>query len=141
MDHPLTSEMGQNMQNWILYHGILKYTNFMFKWDHMQFGHDIHPQKYTEIDGSLAYLKSNTVRQLVGLRKYMSLLISQDRPAAQKYNFLYFISANQLFKLTAHDMKSALVKEVLENHGSQATLGTPMSNFASTSSSASMTSP
>ena len=26
---------------------------------------------------------------------------------------------NQLFKLTAHDMKSALVNEKLENHGSQ----------------------
>ena len=51
--------------------------------------------------------------------KYMSLLISQDRPEAQKYNPLYFISGNQLFKLTAHDMKSALVNEKLENHGSQ----------------------
>ena len=26
---------------------------------------------------------------------------------------------NQLFKLTAHDMRSALVNEKLENHGSQ----------------------
>ena len=33
--------------------------------------------------------------------------------------FLYFISGNQLFKLTAHDMKSALVNEKFENHGSQ----------------------
>ena len=31
----------------------------------------------------------------------------------------FFISGNQLFKLTAHDMKSALVNEKLENHGSQ----------------------
>ena len=30
-----------------------------------------------------------------------------------------FISDNQLFKLTAHDMKIALVNEKLENHGSQ----------------------
>ena len=51
--------------------------------------------------------------------KYMSLLIRQDRPNAQKYILLYFISGNQLFKLTAHDMKSALVNEKLENHGSQ----------------------
>ena len=49
----------------------------------------------------------------------MSLLISQDRPDAQNHNPLYFISGNQLFKLTAHDMKSALVNEKLENHGSQ----------------------
>ena len=51
--------------------------------------------------------------------KYMSLLIRQDRPKAQKHNPLYFLSGNQLFKLTAHDMKSALVNEKLENHASQ----------------------
>ena len=53
--------------------------------------------------------------------KYMSLLIRQDRPNAQKHNLLYFISGNQLFRLTAHDMKSALINEKLENHGSQTT--------------------
>ena len=74
---------------------------------------------YQETDGSLAYLKGHTVRKLVSLMKYMSLLIRQDRPNAQKHNPLYFISGNQLFKLTAHDMKSTLVNEKLENHGSQ----------------------
>ena len=49
----------------------------------------------------------------------MSLLIRQDIPNAQKRNLLHFISCNQLFKLTAHDMKSALVNEKLETHGSQ----------------------
>ena len=49
----------------------------------------------------------------------MILLIKQDRPADQKHNALYFISGNQLFKLTAHDMKSALVNGKLEKHGSQ----------------------
>ena len=49
----------------------------------------------------------------------MSLLVRQDRPNAQKHNPLYFISGNQLFKLTAHNMKSALFNEKLENHGSQ----------------------
>ena len=34
-------------------------------------------------------------------------------------NPLYFIPGSQLFKLTAHDMMSALVNEKLENHGSQ----------------------
>ena len=51
--------------------------------------------------------------------KYMSLLIRQDRPNAPKHNLLYFISGNQLFRLTAHDMKSALINE--KNHGSQTT--------------------
>ena len=71
----------------------------------------------------------------------MSMLISQDRHDAQKHNLLYFISDSQLFKLTAHDMKSALVKEVLENHGSQTTPGTSMSNFTTPLSSAPTRSP
>ena len=74
---------------------------------------------YQETDGSLAYLKGHTVRKLVSLMKDMSLLIRQDRPNAQKHNPLYFISGNQLFKLTAHDMKHALINEKLESHGSQ----------------------
>ena len=92
---------------------------FALKWDPTQFKFDINLQMYQETDGSLAYLKGHTVRKLVSLMKYMSLLIRQDRPNAQKYNPLYSISGNQLFKLTAHDMKSALVNEKLENHGSQ----------------------
>ena len=94
---------------------------FTLKWNPTQFKLDIHLQMYQETDGSLAYLKAHTVRKLVSLMKYMSLLIRQDRPNAQKNNLLYFISGNQLFKLTAHDMKSALVIEKLENHGSQTT--------------------
>ena len=76
-------------------------------------------QMYQETDGSLAYLKSHIVRKLVILMKYMSMLIRQDRPNAHEHNLLYFISGSQLFKLTAHDMKSALVNEKLENHRSQ----------------------
>ena len=53
--------------------------------------------------------------------KYMSLLIRQDRPSAQNHIHLYFISGNQVFKLTAYYMKRALVKEKLDNHGSQTT--------------------
>ena len=137
----LTSEIGQNIQKWILSHGILSYTNFALRWDQTQFKYNIHLQMYEEIDGSLAYLKNNTVNQLVGIRKHMSMLISEHIPDAQKPSLLYFITGNQLFKLTAHDMRSALVKEVLENHRSQTTPGTPMSNFTSPSSSASLRSP
>ena len=92
---------------------------FALKWNLTQFKLDIHMQMYQETGGSLAYLKSHTVRKLVSLMKYMSLLIRQGRPNDQKHNLLYFISCNQLFKLTAHNMKSALVNEKLENHGSQ----------------------
>ena len=92
---------------------------FALKWNPTQFKLDIDLQTYQETDGSLAYLKGYTVRKLVGLIKYISLLISQDRPDSQNCNLLYFISGNQLFKLTAHDMKTAMVNEKLENHGSQ----------------------
>ena len=92
---------------------------FALKWDPTQFKLDINLQMYQETDGSLAYLKDHTVRKFVILMKYMSLLIRQDGPNAQKHNPLYFISGNQLFQLTAHDMKSALVNDKLENHGSQ----------------------
>ena len=50
MGHQLTSEIGQNIQKWILYHGILKYTDFVFKWDHIQLGSSRHLQEYEEID-------------------------------------------------------------------------------------------
>ena len=119
MGHPLSSEPGKHITKWIIYHRIHNYTMFALKWNPTQFRLDIHLQMYQETDGSLAYLKGHTVRKLVSLMKYMSLLIRQDRPDAQKHNLLYFISGNQLFKLTAHDMKSALVNEKLENHGSQ----------------------
>ena len=119
MGYPLSSEPGKHITKWIIYHRIHKYTIFALKWNPTEFKLDIHLQIYQETDGSLAYLKGHTVRKLVSLMKYMSLLISQDRPDAQKHNPLYFISGNQLVKLTAHDMKSALVNEKLENHGSQ----------------------
>ena len=119
MGHPLSSEPGKHITKWIIYHRIHKYTMFALKWDPTQFKLDIHLQMYQETDGSLAYLKGHTVRKLVSLMEYMSLLIRQDRPNAQKHNLLYFISGNQLFKLTAHDMKSALVNDKLEKHGSQ----------------------
>ena len=119
MGHPLSSEPGKHMKKWIIYHRIHKYTMFALKWNPTQFELDTTIQMYQETDGSLAYLKGHTVRKLVSLMKYMSLLIRQDRPSAQKHNPLYFLSGNQLFKLTAHDMKSALVNEKLENHASQ----------------------
>ena len=81
------------------------------------------------------------MKQLIGLRNYMILLISQNRPVDQRYNVLYFILGIQWFNLTAHDMRSSLINAVLENHRSQATPGTLMSHVTSPSSSASMRSP
>ena len=92
---------------------------FALKWNPTQFKLDTHLQMYQETDGSIAYLKGHTVRELVSLMKYMNLLIRQDIRNAHMYYPLYFISGNQLFKLTDHDMKSALVNKKVENHGSQ----------------------
>ena len=119
MGHPLSSEPGKNIKKWSRYLRIHKYTMFALKWNPTQFKLNINLQMYQETDGSLAYLKGHTVRKLVSLMKYMSLLIRQDRPNAQKLNSLYFLSGNQLFKLTAHGMKSGLVNEKLENHAFQ----------------------
>ena len=118
MGHPLSSDPGKHIKKWTIYQRIHNYTMFALKWNPTQFKLDINLQMYQETDGSLAYLKGHTVRKLVSLMKYMSLLIRLHRPNAQKHNPLYFLSGNQLLKLTAHDMKSALVNEKLENHAS-----------------------
>ena len=71
----------------------------------------------------------------------MIKLISQRRPEDQKYNTFSFILDDQWFNLTAHDMRSAPVNAVLENHRSQTTPGTPMSLVSSPSSSTPMRPP
>ena len=93
--HPLTSEPGKCIQKWILYQGILDYTIFVITWDHIQFEDNRHLQVYEETNASIAYLKTNTVKQLVSLRKDMIQLIKQDRPADQKHNAFYFILGEQ----------------------------------------------
>ena len=92
---------------------------FALNWDPTQFKLDIQLQTHQETNGSLAYLKGHIVRKLVSLVKYMSLLTGIIDLILKKHNPLYFISTNQLFKLSADDMKSALVNEKLEKHGSQ----------------------
>ena len=141
MGHPLTSEIGQRIQKWVFSKGILDYTGLLITWDPIEFGENRQLQKYEGSDGSITYLQSNTVKQLIGLINYMIQLISQKRHADQKYNPFYFILGEHWFNLTAHDMRSPLVNAVLENHRSQATPGTPMSHVTSPSSSASMRSP
>ena len=112
--HPLTSEVGQHIQKWIIYQANLSYTKFAFKWDPIQFEDNNHLQKYEETNGSISYLTSNTVKQLVSLKIYMILLICLDRHADQNYNLFYFILGEQLFKLTAIDLKTALINEMFE---------------------------
>ena len=61
------------------------------------------------------------VKQLVSLKIYMILLISQDRHAGQNYNPTLFIKGEQLFKLTAIDLKTALINEIFEYPRSKTT--------------------
>ena len=52
----------------------------------------------------------------------MILLICQDRPTSQNYNPFHSILGEKLLKLTAIDMKTALINEMLENSRSKTTL-------------------
>ena len=141
LGHPLTSEPGQHIQKCIIYQANLSYTKFAFKWDPIQFKENEHLQKYVETNGSISYLKSNTVRQLVSLKIYMILHICQDRPAGENYHPTHFIKGEQLFKLTAIDLKTALINEMFENPRSKTTFRALMYKITPPSSSASMRSP
>ena len=141
LGHPLTSEVGQHIQKWIIYQANLSHTKFAFKWDPLQFEETKHLQKYEETNGSISYLKSNTVKQLVSLKIYMILLICQDRPADQNYHPTHFIKGEQLFKLTAIDLKRALLNEMFESPRSQTTFRALMYKITPPSPSASMRSP
>ena len=82
----------------------------------------------------------------------MILLISQDRPADQNYRPNHFIKGEQWFKLTAIDLKTALINRafdlktallngMLENPRSKTTFRAIMYKITPPSSSASMRSP
>ena len=98
MGHPLKSEVGQKLQKWVLYHLIHDPTGFWLSWDPTD-PEDIRLlQKYAESDGSIVYLPSNLVKNLIGLWYYKNLLIKQDRPADEKYNKLYYLMDEQWTK-------------------------------------------
>ena len=81
MGHPLSSEPGKYIQKWILYHAVHDLTDFWLSFDPTD-DDDIRLfQKYSENDGSVTYLPSSTVNDLISLWSYMNLLINQDRPA------------------------------------------------------------
>ena len=115
-------------------------TNLWLSWDPTD-PEDIRLlQKYAESNGSIVYLPSNIVKNLIGLWDYMNLLIKQDRPADEKYNKLYYLMDEQLTKLTAHDMKSALIDEKCEKQSSHISPTPPchMPHFRSPTSPVSM---
>ena len=135
---PLSSEPGKYIQKWILYHAIHDPTDFWLTWDPTDPDDIRLLQNYVESNGSVVYLPSSTVKNLISLWNSFNLLINKERPADQKCNVPYFVLDGQWFNLTSSDMETALVNAGLEYHGSQATPGTSMSNFSSSPSPASM---
>ena len=81
-------------------------------------------QNFAEHDGSIAYLPSNLAKNLVSLWDYMNLLMKQDRPDGEN-NKLYYLMAEQWTKLTAHDMRSALIDDKKEKQNSPISPATP----------------
>ena len=65
----------------------------------------------------------------------MILIISQDRHAGQNYHPSHFIKGEQLFKLTAIDLKTALINEMFENPRSKTTFRALMFKITHPSSS------
>ena len=125
MEHPLKSEVGHMLQKWVLYHLIHDSTNFWLSWDPSD-PEDIRLlYKYKESDGSIAYLPSTLVKNLICLSDFMNLLIKQDRPDDEKYNKLYYLMDEQWTKLTAYDKRSALIDEKQEKQNSHMSPATP----------------
>ena len=71
----------------------------------------------------------------------MILLICQDRPADQNYHSTHFIKGQQLFKLTAINLNTALHNEMFENPRSKTTFRALMYKTMPPSPSVSMRSP
>ena len=85
-------------------------------------------EKCVESDGSTVYLPNCTVKILISLWNYVDLLINQDKPADPHSNRLYYVMAvtyvmdEQWTKLTAKDMRTALVNVKSEQRSSSRTL-------------------
>ena len=139
MGKSLKSEVGQMLQKWIQYHLIHCHTEFWFSWDPSD------PEDFRLLqnyDGSIAYLPSNLAKNLVSLWDFMNLLTKQDRPDGEN-NKLYYLMDEQWTKLTAHDMRSALIDDKNEKQNSHMSPAAPshMSHLRSPTSPLPVTSP
>ena len=81
MSHPSTSETGQKLQKWVLNQSFLDHTDLVVTWDPNEFEENRNHQRYPEPEGTFNYLQPYTVKQLVGLRNYMLMLMRENRPA------------------------------------------------------------
>ena len=116
MGHPLSSESGKSIQEWILYHTIQDPIDFWVYWDPTD-PYDIKLlQEYVGSNGSVIYLPNSTIMSLISLWNYMNLLIKEGKSVEQKYNAQYF---DQWFNLTAHGMRITLVNAGIRYHRPQ----------------------
>ena len=109
LGHSLKSEIGQNHQKWVLYNVIDDPIDFWLIWDPSDPDDIRRIEKYVESNGSTVYLPNCTVKILISLWNYMDLLINQDKPEDQQDDKLYYVRDEQWTKLTAKDMRTALV--------------------------------
>ena len=143
MGFSLKSEVGQQLQKWVLYHLIDDPSSLWRHWDPTD-PEDIRLlQKYTESNMSVVYLPNSILKNLISLWNDMNILIKQDRPADQKYTKLYYVLDEQWLKMTGHDMRSALVDDKMDKQSpyTTPTSTSPMPHFSSHSSPAPMRSP
>ena len=138
MGHPLSSESGKSIQNWILYHAIQDPIDFWLYWDPTD-PYDIKLlQEYVGSNGSVVYLPNSTIKSLISLWNYMNLLIDKGKYVDQKCNAQYFFQDDQWFNLTAHDIKRTLVNAGMIYHRPQVIPGTSLPNSTSPPSPAPM---
>ena len=138
LGHSLKSEIGQNLQKWVLYNVFDDSIDFWLHWDPSDPDDIRRIEKYVESNGSTVYLPNCTVKILISLWNYMDLLINQDKPENQKADKLYYVRDEQWTKLTAKDMRTALVNAKSEQRSSSRTL---MPSFNTAPSTAPIRSP
>ena len=109
LGHSLKSEIGQKLQKWVLYNVIHDPIDFGLHWDPSDRDDIRLTEKNVENNGSTLYLPNCTVKILISLWNYMDLLINQDKPEDQQDDKIYYVMDEQWTKITAKDMRTALV--------------------------------
>ena len=79
MGYLLSSKPGKYIQKWILYHAIHDHIDLWISWDPTDSDDIKLFQKCVDYDGSVSYLPSSTVKNLISLWNYMDLLINKER--------------------------------------------------------------
>ena len=86
MGLPLSSELGNSIQEWILYHAIEDPIDFWLYWDPTDTCDIKLLQEYVGSNGSVIYLPRSTIKSLIRLWNYMNLLINKGESLDQKCN-------------------------------------------------------